>query len=64
MTQELIMGTLLLGLAGLIWAMASSLLDEDRRMQDDRHQVTAPDQPQPNKSPQRMTAAIIRSIAS
>lgn len=64
MTQALIMGALLLGLGGLIWVIASSFMDANRRMQDDRHQVTTPDQPQPNKPPQRMTATIIRGITS
>jgi hypothetical protein len=39
MTQELILGALLVGIIGLVWALTCAILNEDRRAPDARQSV-------------------------
>jgi hypothetical protein len=36
MTQELILGALLVGIIGLVWALTCAIIGEDQRAQDKR----------------------------
>jgi hypothetical protein len=36
MTQELILGSLLVGIIGLVWALTCAIVGEDQRAQDKR----------------------------